>query len=332
MNYIIFDLEWNQADRKMEEDPGLPFEIIEIGAVKLNERFEKIGEFSRLIRPTVYHSMHSITQDIIHISMRELRREQTFPAVMRHFRKWCGEECMFGTWGPLDLTELQRNMEYFGFEPLTDGPVPFLDIQKLYALAYEPEDAKKRRALSVAVENLDIEEDIPFHRAFSDAYYTAKVLQKIATEPFAERILQKISFDIYHIPADKKKEVHITFDTYAKYISREFANKQTAMEDREVSSTKCYLCRRNARKKIRWFTPNGKHYYSLSVCSKHGFIKGKIRMKKTEDDKVFVVKTMKVVTEEQAQAVYDRQERARELRRQHRKSKSKNKKEKGAGA
>ncbi len=328
MNYIIFDLEWNQADRKSEEDPKLPFEIIEIGAIKLNERFEKIGEFSRLIRPTVYHTMHSITQDIIHISMHELRREQTFPAVMRYFRKWCGEECMFGTWGPLDLTELQRNMEYFEFEPLTDGPVPFLDIQKLYALSYEPEDAKKRRALSVAVENLDIEEDIPFHRAFADAYYTAKVLQRIAAEPFAENILQKVSFDVYHIPANKKKEVHITFDTYAKHISREFASKQAAMEDREVSSTKCYLCRRNVRKKIRWFTPNGKHYYSLSCCSKHGFIKGKIRMKKTDGDKVFVIKTMKIVSEEQAQAVYDRQERARELRRQHRKSKSKNKREK----
>ena len=69
MNYIIFDLEWNQADRKGEEDPKLPFEIIEIGAIKLNSSFEKIGEFSRLIRPTVYHTMHSITQDIIHISM-----------------------------------------------------------------------------------------------------------------------------------------------------------------------------------------------------------------------------------------------------------------------
>lgn len=326
MNYIIFDLEWNQADRKGEEDPRLPFEIVEIGAIKLNSSFEKIGEFSRLIRPTVYHTMHSITQDIIHISMNELRREQTFPAVMRYFRKWCGEDYMFGTWGPLDLTELQRNMDYFDFEPLSEGPLPFLDIQKLYALAYEPEDAKKRRALNTAVEALDIEEDIPFHRAFADAYYTAKVLQRIASEPFAEQILQKVSYDVYRIPANKKKEVHITFDTYAKYISREFANKQEAMEDKEVISTKCYLCRRNARKKIRWFTPNGKHYYALACCSKHGFIKGKIRMKKTEGDKVYVVKTLKLVSEEQAAAVYERQEHARELRRQHRRSRNKAKK------
>lgn len=322
MNYIIFDLEWNQADHKTGENPRLPFEIIEMGAIKLNSDFEKIGEFSRLIRPTVYHTMHSVTQDIIHISMQELRREQAFPPVMRYFRKWCGEEVMFCTWGPLDLTELQRNMDYYDFEPLSDGPLPFLDVQKLYALAYEKEDPKKRRALNIAVDALGIEEDIPFHRAFADAYYTAKVLQRIASEPFADQILQKWSYDVYRIPVNRKKEVHITFDTYAKYISREFPGKQEAMQDREVSSTKCYLCRRNARKKIRWFTPNGKHYYALAHCSKHGYLKGKIRIKKTEGEKVYVIKTMKLITEDQAQTIYDRQERAREIRRQHRKAKT----------
>ena len=37
MDYIVFDLEWNQCpDGKEREVPALPFEIIEIGAVKLN--------------------------------------------------------------------------------------------------------------------------------------------------------------------------------------------------------------------------------------------------------------------------------------------------------
>ncbi len=323
MNYIIFDLEWNQADRKSCEDPRLPFEIIEIGAIKLNSRFEKIGEFSRLIRPTVYHTMHGITQDIIHISMRELKREQKFPAVMRYFQKWCGEDYLFGTWGPLDLTELQRNMEYFGFPPLSEGPIPFLDVQKLYALAYDSEDPKKRRALNTAVDALHIEMDIPFHRAFADAYYTAKVLRRISEEPFAQSILQKISYDVYHIPENRKKEIHVTFDTYTKYISREFPNKQAAMEDKEVSGTKCYICGRNCRKKIRWFTPNGKHYYCLAFCGKHGYIKGKVRMKHTEGDQVYVVKTLKLIDEAQAEDIRSRQEKARELRRQHRKIKAK---------
>lgn len=52
------------------------------------------------------------------------------------------------------------------------------------------------------------------------------------------------------------------------------------MADKEVLSTRCYLCHHNLRKKVRWFSPNGKHYYSLSWCDKHGWMKGKIRVKK----------------------------------------------------
>ena len=41
MNYIVFDLEWNQSPGgKRWSNSRLPFEIIEIGAVKLNEKKE----------------------------------------------------------------------------------------------------------------------------------------------------------------------------------------------------------------------------------------------------------------------------------------------------
>ena len=37
MNYIVFDLEWNQCPGgKEKENKKLPFEIIQIGAVKLD--------------------------------------------------------------------------------------------------------------------------------------------------------------------------------------------------------------------------------------------------------------------------------------------------------
>lgn len=39
MNYIVFDLEWNQCpDGKEKEIKDMPFEIIEIGAVKLDSQ------------------------------------------------------------------------------------------------------------------------------------------------------------------------------------------------------------------------------------------------------------------------------------------------------
>ena len=55
-------------------------------------------------------------------------------------------------------------------------------------------------------------------------------------------------------------------------------------------------------------------------------MKGKVRMKRTEGDKVYVVKTLKLIDEAQAEDIKDRQEKARELRRQHRKAKNKDQK------
>ena len=310
MNYIILDLEWNQGNEQKEKQlKELPFEIIEIGAVKLNSRMEICDSFHELIRPQVYKEMHYMTKKLLHLDMEELQSGRSFLQVIKSFLAWCGEDYMFGTWGPQDLTELQRNMKFYGMEPLDKKPMKFYDVQKLFSIAFE--DKKSRRNLEYAVDFLAISKDIPFHRALSDAYYTGRVLAKIK-DP---QVLQMISFDGFIVPHNKKEEVHIVFDDYAKYISRDFADKQELLADKEVSSTKCYLCHRNLKKKIRWFTPNGKHYYSVSYCEKHGFMKGKIRVRKTEDDRVYAVKTMKFITEEDAADIFNKKERARELRR-----------------
>ena len=109
MDYIIFDLEWNQSSHPGEVDENgntLPFEIVEIGAVKLNENRDMIGEFSELIKPQIYHEMHYITSKLIHLQMEQLEKGKPFTDVMEQFLEWCGEDCIFCTWGPLDLLEL----------------------------------------------------------------------------------------------------------------------------------------------------------------------------------------------------------------------------------
>ena len=314
MNYIIFDLEWNQSSLPELENKAIPFEIIEIGAVKLNSDRQMVDRFHALICPQVYREMHKMTRDLIHLQMKKKKKNgDTFVHVAKRFLKWCGDDIVFCSWGPLDLTELQRNMAYYHMPPLSDGPMTFLDIQKLLSIACE--DRKSRRSLEYAVDCLRIEKDIPFHRAFSDAYYTAKVLERLDRE-----VEKNLSFDLFHKPADRSQEVHIVFDDYAKYISRKFPDKTEAFKDREVCSTKCFFCRRNLKRKIRWFTPNGKHYYSLSYCEKHGYMKGKIRIRKDYgEDGIYIVKTLKFISEEDAGKIRERQDRARVLRRLKRK-------------
>ena len=311
MNYVVFDLEWNQGNQVQQtEHADIPFEVIEIGAVKLNDKYVMISEFSRLIKPEVYREMHQYTSKLIHLQMEELERGRPFAEVMKDFLEWCGtEEYLFCSWGSLDLTELQRNMRYHNMTPLSDRPIPYLDVQKLFSLVYE--DGKSRRSLETAVDMVQMEKDIPFHRAFSDAYYTAKLLTGIAEQK--PEVLRRISFDTFHPPKTRAEEVKVQFDTYVKYISREFDSKAEAFADREVSSSKCYLCHKNLRKKIRWFSPNSKHYYCLARCDKHGYLKGKLRIHKSESGKLFAVKITKLITEEEAERLKERCDNAKKM-------------------
>lgn len=313
MNYIVMDLEWNQSSTRQEEEVAtLPFEIIEIGAIKMNAAGVMISEFSRLIKPSVYQEMNPITSNLIHIQMQELERGQPFPDVAEEFLEWCGEESyLFCTWSTLDLTELQTNMKFYNMAPLSDGPIAYLDVQKLFSLAYE--DGKSRRTLEYGVDMMGIEKDLPFHRAFSDAYYTARILTLIVEQH--KEVLQYVSYDLFHPPKCREQEIHIQFDNYAKYISREFRSKTQAFEDKEVCSSKCFECHRNLRKKLRWFTLNGRHYYCLAYCEQHGYLKGKIRIRRSEDKKLYIVKTVKLISPEEAEALKESNRHARKMRR-----------------
>lgn len=317
MNYIVLDLEWNQAPGKIDKGCGVPFEIVEIGAVKLNKKLQIQDKFEQIIKPQIYRTIHYMTTKIVHLDQEALASGKPFPDVMQEFLEWCGSDYRFCIWGTLDLTELQRNMCYYGMDELTSKPLPFLDIQKLYSLAYE--DGKIRRALEYAIDELQISKDEAFHRAYSDAYYTALVFERIRLDhPEVETYL---SYDLFMVPQTKKDEVHAKFKTYTKYISREFEDKKAAMSDKVVTSMKCYHCARSTKKIIKWFSVNGHHYFAVSYCKKHGYIKGKIRMKKADDGNVYVVKTLKVIPEEEVAVIKERQEKLRAQRAERRHNK-----------
>lgn len=303
-NYIVLDLEWNQGSA-LTENPDIPFEIIEIGAVKLNEDKEITGYFNRYIRPQVYKKIHFMTQKVIRIKMKDLELEETFVPVMQDFLLWCGEDPVFCTWGSLDLTQLQFNMQYYKMKPLSEGPKEYLDIQKLFSLYFE--DGKSRRSLEHAVDVLGLEKSEDFHRADNDAKYTALIFQKIEDRSLEKRF----SYDVFHKPADKGHEIYTIFDDYSKYISREFDNKAFALRDKDVTRCICFKCGHIAKRRINWFSLNNKHYYCLAYCKAHGFLRGKIRIKKVDNGKIYVIKTIKCIKREDVENLYVQDEKSR---------------------
>ena len=300
MNYIIFDLEWNQCpEGKENENPQLPFEIIEIGAIKTNHLLEETARFREKIRPCVYRSFHHHTQELLQTNMQDFRNARSFPEVASDFLDFCksDSEVYFCTWGSSDLLELQRNLSFYNMKNPFPFPLFYLDIQKLFSRQFG--DGRSRKSLEYAIDELKLPKSRNFHNALDDAIYTLEVMRHLNHE----QMLSYYSVDYFRTPQSRRSEILIQYDSYQKFISKPFETKIEAMHDPKVSSTRCYLCGRPAKKKLRWFTGNSKNYYSLSYCEEHGWLKGKARLRKTEDGRFFCIKTLKLVQAPEAQEI-----------------------------
>lgn len=316
MNYIILDLEWNQpAKGKAFEEKELPFEIIQIGAVKLDEKGSILDTFNCIVHPVVYKKLHSAVKEVVALTDEELKNGETFQEAFSKLMQFCESDYIFCTWGSQDLWQLQQNMQYYHIENAFPKVMKYYDVQKLFSIVFE--DGKLRRTVEHAVDVFSIEKDLPFHSAVNDARYVARLFQCLMENKEA---MERVSVDYYKPPTCKKEEVCLRFKTYTKYVYRVFPSREAAMEDRGVCMIKCPVCRTTLRKKVMWFSSNTKKYYSVAKCPFHGFVRGKIQMKKFADDpqKVFPIKIVKPISEEDVEKICQMKNQVTEKRRQKR--------------
>lgn len=316
MNYIILDLEWNQSARgKKFEKKELPFEIIQIGAVKINEEGKVLDIFNCVICPKVYKKLHSAVKEVVALTEEDLKKGMKFQEAFALLMQFCGDEYMFCTWGSQDLWQLQHNMHYYGIENAFPKVMQYYDVQKMFSIVFE--DGKLRRTVEHGVDVFDFPKDMPFHSAVNDARYVAKIFQRLMENKEA---MERVSVDYYKPPMSKKEEVVLRFKTYSKYVYRVFASREEAMKDKGVTSIKCPVCRAALRKKVMWFSANTKKYYCVAKCPFHGYVRGKIQMKRFtgDPDKVFPVKIVKPISEEDVELVRQMKAQIVEKRRQKR--------------
>lgn len=91
MNYIVFDLEWNQPysnDISFMKRTKMPLtgEIIQIGAVKLNEKMDIIDHFTMFIKPQYLPRMHKHVRELTGITTHELNHGVPFKTAMQYFQ------------------------------------------------------------------------------------------------------------------------------------------------------------------------------------------------------------------------------------------------------
>ena len=186
LKYIIFDLEFNQSGNKEDKIMQLPFEIIQIGALKLDENFKTISTFNELVKPTVYKNVLSYIQELTKITDEMVSTAKNFKDVYYDFMNFIGkDDITFIIWGTVDLKELYKNIIYYNL-PTENIPKLYIDIQD-YTSKYFKAPKGKRIGLRNALDLLNIYVKGDFHNAFNDAYYTAQVFKKLYTSSIKEK-------------------------------------------------------------------------------------------------------------------------------------------------
>lgn len=60
---------------------------------------------------------------------------------------------------------------------------------------------------------------------------------------------------------------------------------------------------------------NSKVYYSVSFCQEHGYVSGKIRIRRTEDNMYYVIKMLTNITSEEADEIRQKRDAYRAKKR-----------------
>ncbi len=207
MNYIVFDLEFNQYYSHIKEDrkhtePECPFEIIQIGAVKLDENLNTVSSFDRMVNPEIFDTIHPYVKKITGITMDQLKQAKPFKEIYSEFTTFIESSTgnnVLSVWGSADIRELFRNIRY---HKLDTSPVPemFINIQS-HASKYFTYPKGTHIGLEDAVELLSIPSKDDFHNALNDAYYTAEIFKRI----YDPEIKPEIKPEIYNFRENLKR-------------------------------------------------------------------------------------------------------------------------------
>lgn len=224
MTYIVFDLEYNQSVIQETREEACPFEIVQIGAVKLDKDFQVVSLFDRLVKPKLYHELHPFISELTNITQAQLIQAKPFTVVFDEFIEFMrSERSVLCTWGMGDMKELYRNINYH-FLTYTDLPKSYINLQ-VYASKYLKCPMGTNVGLNNAVKMLNIPLIYEFHNALHDALYTAEIFKVIHPPHIKVKL---------YTPSDKTSDKNIKNHELIDYVK--LFNQIEKMFRRELSA------------------------------------------------------------------------------------------------
>ncbi len=182
MHYIIFDLEWNSGYSYAVR--SFMNEIIEIGAVKLDEKLNIVDTFKLMITPVFTKKLSARCKRLTGITNEELKQNGVeFNKAFAEFASWSsGKNNVFMSWSNSDLYVLSGNFLQHNGNCHVDFMHRYCDVQK-YCMSFVERDEEHKNnqiALGKCAEIFGIDVDVEkLHRALADCYVTAECFSHV---------------------------------------------------------------------------------------------------------------------------------------------------------
>lgn len=277
MSFVILDLEWNGSYSAKEH--RFVNEIIEIGAIKTDDKFNVIDKFEMLISPQISKKLCSKVKELTHINYEELLNSGcTFMHAISKFKKFA-ENSTIITWGTSDILALIENYMYYQHSLELPFLHSYCNAQAYCEKCLSVESYSSQLGLSACADMLSIlfdEEEQ--HRAYADALLTLKCIEHLLDDYLLEPYIENANCKEFY---DK-----MMFKTH---FLTDLKNPEI---DKRKMRFNCEICGRQAAKQTAWKLHN-KSFNAEFKCNGCGnkFV-GRISFKKKYDEVVIRKKVL----------------------------------------
>ena len=318
MQYIVLDMEWNQAwpgsyaALRMKDNP-IHGEIIQIGAVRVSASREVCDEFEMLVQPKFFRKLTSKVRSLTGLRDSVLRdRGVPFPDAIEAFLRWCGKDFVLLTWGFDDVRILKENLAIHHLPD--EWTEPWYNAQLIFNA--QTDGSSGQKALSTALEMMQIEPSRPAHDALGDAYHTAQICARLdlanGIEKYGKALKEhENGFHGAEIP-----------DCIDRKVLHGYSSRNQAIEAMTEQENECPKCGKKMRAK-RWISQQGHRYMTKMTCPSCGDFLVRIRLQNEQDGTVRVGK-LTYSGESEAAKSYDERLARRGTRSRNRKKVEKN--------
>jgi inhibitor of KinA sporulation pathway (predicted exonuclease) len=172
MHYIFVDFEMNPIEAIYREEKKIcGSEIIEIGAVMLDENFQEISSFKELVKPQYNSEIYNQWEALTGITTEMINGKRHFAKVFSDFISWCGvDDYEIYAWSNSDCSQIIKEIK---LKKIENSQVcnymlsHWIDFQKIYGEMVSEENP-------ISLENALNACGIPFSGRKHDALYDAR--------------------------------------------------------------------------------------------------------------------------------------------------------------